>query len=268
MQKQVLLTLAGVASTLRARERCYMTPLAWNTLDEAAVYIAENTGAEWTNKDVLNAAINYPISKHTNLTFLQVAFPLETEFGYYVFDIDIAGPHSFRRQFSANWQSIRLRNFDVGDLLIHSKVKLSTAGCNEDGSTTSEDEFVLIEPVQGSHIATLDMVGIKQCDLSEFAEAIVFAAAIKAAIKGDVPEHKKALNEGDEYTTKYLELTYLVKEKFWVNHDKNRPPKKADVIAFMKSQMPEISTNMAKAIDTLLRSPDSQKGGNKKLNNS
>ena len=54
-----------------------MVLLVWNKLDEAAAYLSQATGKNWTNREVLSSAIEYPISKYRNLTFIQVVMPKE-----------------------------------------------------------------------------------------------------------------------------------------------------------------------------------------------
>lgn len=147
-----------------------MRPLVWNTLDETVAYLSEVTGESWTRNEVLSAAIEYPISRHRNLTFLKVAMPRNTRFGLYVSDLSIGSLNPFRRKFEVNWQAIRLRQFHVADLLIHGMVELSTARSpDEEGN---EDEYIFIEPIGSKHIATLDMVGINRNDLKDLANKI------------------------------------------------------------------------------------------------
>jgi hypothetical protein len=60
-------------------------PLLFNTLDEAAIWLAEATGESWTAREVLNAVITRHDHRNgTELTtMLQAAPPLGTEFGLY-----------------------------------------------------------------------------------------------------------------------------------------------------------------------------------------
>ena len=149
-----------------------MTPLVWNTLQEAAAYLTESTGKNWTKNEVLSAAIEYPISIHRNLTFIQVAMPRETRFGVYVFDMDIGGLNPFRRKAQFVWIPIRLRQFQVGALLIHGEVQISSAGDSEAVDGLSEGDYVVIEPLGSNHVVNLDMLGIIRNDLKELARKI------------------------------------------------------------------------------------------------
>ncbi len=149
-----------------------MTPLVWSKLDEAAAYLSEVTGENWTKNEVLSAAIEYPISIHRNLTFIQVAMPRKTRFGVYVFDMDIGGLNPFRRKRQFVWIPIRLRQFQVGDLLIHGEVQISSAGDSEAVDGLSEGDYVFIEPLGSNHVVNLDMLGIKRNDLKELARKI------------------------------------------------------------------------------------------------
>jgi hypothetical protein len=149
-----------------------MTPLVWSKLDEAAAYLSEVTGKNWTKNEVLSAAIEYPISIHRNLTFIQVAMPRETRFGVYVFDMDIGGLNPFRHKAQYVWMPIRLRQFQVGDLLIHGEVQISSAGDSEAVDGLSEGDYVFIEPLGSNHVVNLDMLGIKRNDLKELARKI------------------------------------------------------------------------------------------------
>ena len=149
-----------------------MTPLVWNTLQEAAAYLTQSTGKNWTKNEVLSAAIEYPISIHRNLTFMQVAMPRDTRFGVYVFDMDIGCLNPFRRKAQFVWIPIRLRQFQVEDLLIHGEVQISSAGDSEAVDGLSEGDHVFIEPLGSKHIVNLDMLRIKRNDLKELADKI------------------------------------------------------------------------------------------------
>jgi hypothetical protein len=247
-----------------------MTPLVWNTLHEAATYLTKNTGREWTKKEVLSAAIKHPISRHRNLTFLQVAMPRETKFGFYVFDMDIGGLNPFKRKFSSNWQAVRLRHFQTGDLLIHGEVEISVACSPDEDGVSSEDEYIFIEPLKATHIANLDMVGINERDLLRLANIIKTEALssyeppiLVTNSAADANKNIDAVATIGEYSTKDMRIMALAVNEFWVNHDPNRPPKKEAVVAWLVKN--DVSERTAKSMDTIMRSDKAKKGGNKRL---
>jgi hypothetical protein len=262
-----------------------MTPLVWNTLQEAAAYLTESTGKIWTKNEVLSAAIEYPISIHRNLTFIQVAMPRDTRFGVYVFDMDIGGLNPFRRKAQFVWIPIRLRQFQVRDLLIHGEVQISSAGDSEAVDGLSEGDCVFIEPLGSKHIVNLDMLGIRRIDLKELVSKIKTGArssldppqretatpkelATLQKHDASLAENKQPLTEISDvsqvgYTTKEMEIQKIAIAKFWQNHDPARPPKKPEIVAWLREQ--GISKRTAISMDSVMRPLVTRNGGNKRV---
>ena len=262
-----------------------MTPLVWNTLQEAAAYLTESTGKNWTKNEVLSAAIEYPISIHRNLTFIQVAMPRETRFGVYVFDMDIGGLNPFRRKAQFVWIPIRLRQFQVGALLIHGEVQISSAGDSEAVDGLSEGDYVVIEPLGSNHVVNLDMLGIIRNDLKELARKIETGA--RSFLDGpsretatskesttlqkhdaSLAENKQPLTEIADvsqvsYTTEEIEIQKIAVTTFWQNYDPARPPKKDEIVAWLTEK--GISKRTAISMDSVMRPPKTRKGGNKRV---
>jgi hypothetical protein len=61
------------------------------------------------------------------------------------------------------------------------------------------------------------------------------------------------------------DLTLLVKavEKFWLRHDALRPPKKETIVSWLVGE--GASARIARSIDTIIRSPQARRGGNKRI---
>lgn len=261
-----------------------MTPLVWNTLDETASYLSEATGKSWTKNEVLSAAIEYPISIHRNLTFIQVVMPRETRFGIGIYDFDMPAVNPFRRIRQHEWQPIRLRQFNVNGLLVHGEIQISDAG-NSESVGLSEGEYVFIEPLGSKHIVNLDMLRIARYDLRELAHKIKTGA--RSFLDGpsretatskesttlqkhdaSLAKNKKPLIEVADtnlvrYTTDEIEILNEATTNFWENHDPNRPPKKDEIVAWLEAK--GISKRTAISIDSMMRPPATRKGGNKRV---
>ena len=261
-----------------------MTPLVWNTLDETATYLSEATGKSWTKNEVLSAAIEYPISIHRNLTFIQVVMPRETRFAVCIFDLDMPAVNPFRRIGQHEWQPIRLRQFHVNGLLVHGEIQISDAG-NSESVGLSEGEYVFIEPLGSKHIVNLDMLRIARYDLRDLAHKIKTGA--RSFLDGPSREtatskesttlqkHDASLTENKQpltkiedasqagYTNNELEILKQAIAEFWENHSPARPPKKPVVVAWLEDR--GVSNRTAKSMDTIMRSDEAKKGGNKRV---
>jgi hypothetical protein len=261
-----------------------MTPLVWNTLDETATYLSEATGKSWTKNEVLSAAIEYPISIHRNLTFIQVAMPKETRFGVCIHDFDMPAVNPFRRIRQHVWIPIRLRQHHVSDLLIHGEIQISDAGNSESVDMLSEEEYVFIEPLGSKHIVNLDMLRIKRNDLKELAHKIKTGArsmldplrretatskeSTIQKLDASLAENKQPLTEISDvsqvsYTTEEIEIQKKAVTKFWQNHDPARTPKKDEIVAWLMEE--GISNRTAISMDSVMRPPITRKGGNKRV---
>ena len=262
-----------------------MTPLVWNTLQEAAAYLTESTGKIWTKNEVLSAAIEYPISIHRNLSFIQVVMPRETRFGVCIHDFDMPAVNPFRRIRQHVWIPIRLRQHHVSVLLIHGEIQISDAGNSESVDMLSEGEYVFIEPLGSNHAVNLDMLRIKRNDLKELAHKIKIGA--RSFLDGPSREiatskesttlqkHDASLTENKQpltkiedasqagYTNNELEILKQAIAEFWENHSPARPPKKPVVVAWLEDR--GVSNRTAKSMDTIMRSDEAKKGGNKRV---
>lgn len=63
------------------------------------------------------------------------------------------------------------------------------------------------------------------------------------------------------HTTEHLEIMKKAIQEFWENHDPNRPPKKAQVVSWLEKK--GLSTSLAESMDTIIRTPEARKGGQK-----
>jgi hypothetical protein len=79
-----------------------------------------------------------------------------------------------------------------------------------------------------------------------------------------VPSNKKISESAINYSTPLMRIMYKAIEKFWLNHDPNNPPPKAEIIIdWLIKQEIEISSREATAIDMIIRPSRYKKGGNK-----
>ncbi len=63
------------------------------------------------------------------------------------------------------------------------------------------------------------------------------------------------------HSTEYLEIMEEAIQKFWEKHDPNRPPKKDEVTSWLEKR--KVSKTIARSMDTIIRTPEARKGGNK-----
>jgi hypothetical protein len=66
-----------------------------------------------------------------------------------------------------------------------------------------------------------------------------------------------------KYTTCDLNILNEAVQRFWANHDPEAPPKKDVVVAWLTEK--KVSKKIAEAMDTIIRSDKSRKGGNKRV---
>ena len=90
---------------------------------------------------------------------------------------------------------------------------------------------------------------------------------IDSLFKEIYPEETKKQTPAKEsqqrkHTTKYLITMEEAIQKFWENHDPNKPPKKADVVSWLEKR--GLSTRLAESMDTIIRTPEARKGGQKR----
>lgn len=72
---------------------------------------------------------------------------------------------------------------------------------------------------------------------------------------------QKSNNTRRKHTTEYLEIMEEAIQEFWENHDPNRPPKKDQVVSWLEQK--GLSTSLAESMDTIIRTPEARKGGQK-----
>lgn len=233
-----------------------MKPLAWNTLDEAADWLSKNTGETWSARHVLSAALAYPKENGCSIAYLKAAMPRDTKLAVYEWNPAKGTPEKpFVRKFGAQWEAMRLCLIHVRDLLVHGAATVSIVRYPED-DCGRENEFVFIEPLDQEHLVTLDMVGINADDLVAFLKKLPKEA-----------EHKQQQNNSADmntkHTTKDMETLNRAATKFWANHNKDAPPKKDVVVDWLVNE--GVSKKLAESMDTIMRTPNARKGGNKRV---
>jgi hypothetical protein len=159
-----------------------MQTLEWNTLDKAAAWLSHTTGEEWTAKRVLDICLEIPKNRLRNSTFLKAAMPRDTQFGLYRWDIK-NNPGMRQRVMAARWQTVPLYPSQVSELLVHGKTNVSVA-LRPDEESGTENEWVLIEPLDSPHVADDSMVGITAGDLRSLLARLSNTETIDAKASG------------------------------------------------------------------------------------
>jgi hypothetical protein len=150
-------------------------PLLWNTLDEAAIWLAEATGESWTVRQVLNAVIVSNGSQGDLMTPLRAAPPLGTEFGVYDILGGERGSDAYPLRRRLGWRMVPIH-------LNAAKLILACGECNfsyvdpvdrrNDDDSTSPGECVWVMPFGTELRVNLSMLGISHNDLKALAEQL------------------------------------------------------------------------------------------------
>lgn len=117
-------------------------PLEWNTLDEAAAYLTEATGKEWTLRMVVSACLkHYRIGSHRNPrpSLLKAAPPIDTPISVYQFKV---GEGMVRKHAGMPPQLFPLYPAQLGDLLTRGK---TLVGLARDPDECVENEYVMAD---------------------------------------------------------------------------------------------------------------------------
>ena len=141
-------------------------PMVWNSLEEAAVWLASATNKAWTARQVLSAEIKLAQSYQSGgKTHIKAVMPRNTSFGYYQPQIGKdATKNPFIRKSNAPWMNIPLAIPHLYSLLIHeeTRVGLVRAPDDEDGR---EGEYIFLDPIEQEHVISIKFAGITGRDL-------------------------------------------------------------------------------------------------------
>lgn len=129
--------------------------------------------------------------------------------------------------------------------------------------------LVFQEPALADFLSLDDVLlaEIEPEQLISFAKGLPFALAIFEEKLPAPSQQPKVLH----YNTQEMALMTAAVERFWSNYDLNQPdpnkaPLKKDVIKWLRDEAKnrgfEISANIGKVMDTIIRCPKARKGGN------
>jgi hypothetical protein len=161
-------------------------PLLWNSLDEAAAWLTQETGDEWTVHSTLDAALRHQRSLgESRPTLLSVALPLGTvvirklwapkkaakpneldEDGWQII-IDTAD-HLPVEQWPIDTPMAPLYRENVEELLVRGETLVGRA---DEGQINAEDIcYDFVEPPLRATLAMVGIAGPKLCELAGFAK--------------------------------------------------------------------------------------------------
>lgn len=160
------------------------TPQSWNTLDEAAEYLAAKTGEKWTPRRVLDLALqntrHQPNGRPTP-SWIKAAPPRATKFVRCRFDLQAkqGATTPFVPLMAARWRTVSLYQANIGELLVCGETLVGIASSPEEPDG-EEGIFVIIEP---ELIVTTAMLGVGGIALEGVAAKLIRARAGQNAIE-------------------------------------------------------------------------------------
>jgi hypothetical protein len=150
-------------------------PLLWNTLDEAAAWLASKTKEEWTANRILSFSLRHyragPDREHPRATYLKAVLPRSTKLGLYKDKTSVdAGIHGFLSagemvRFGSTRRPLiaPLYPRHVSDLLVHGETEIGQVASVGDESNSTFHIFV--EPLGEKVRVTIDTVRIDHEDI-------------------------------------------------------------------------------------------------------
>lgn len=154
-------------------------PLEWNTLDEAAAYLAEATAKEWTPRMVVSACLkHYKIGSHSRPrpSLLKAAPPIDTPISVYQFKV---GEGMVKMHAGMPPQLFPLYQAQLGDLLTRGKTLVGLARSPDDDDGR-ENEYVMADE---RTCVDLAQVGISRRALESLLEIVRGDAGIAVPAK-------------------------------------------------------------------------------------
>lgn len=140
-------------------------PLFWNTLDDAAAWLARATGETWTAQKVLDTEIKRVLTQTPKngpaWTNIKAALPRGTTFGRYRFDK--AGQPI--REGESEWdRPIPLALIKIQQLLVQGETRAGLVRSPDDDNGV-QGAHIFIDPIEEEHIVNIKMTGISERDL-------------------------------------------------------------------------------------------------------
>jgi len=166
-----------------------MAKLEWNTLQEAAAYLAGKADQQWTERSVLDAALKVYKPRPNGEgqpTLIRAAPPIKTRFALYHIDMQPAtsAVSPFIRQRNMPWRTIPLYPIHVFELLACGETEISIAGRYGDDPWLKENEYVCIEPQEHPLLVNMAMAGITGGALES-----IHSAINKMGVRGEIQTH-------------------------------------------------------------------------------
>jgi hypothetical protein len=272
-------------------------PLPLSNLDEAVEWLTKATNENWTKRKLI--AFVFGLDRDIKVgelsdSHLKVKLPRGLRIGAYGYSQDLNGGKEILELYSPLCSGIYkrfemeshltadLEGRNIFELLHYGETDITCVGVQY--FQEKVETIYLIEPVDdhsdnptgknfidgilnqyggrmpayyvagiGSPLkVTEEMVCIKSQDLKVLTD-------LSRRIK---PEIAASSVRKDGYKTKEFEILEEAMQKFWRAHDPNKPPKKHEVMDWLTNEH-GIGKRMAEVMDTIIRSTQARKGGNK-----
>lgn len=164
-------------------------PLRLSTLTEAVAWLANETGREWTENEVLDAAAGYGIALHAGA-------PLSAK--VQLMEFDLAEPGGFRLKSELGWRMATLYRIHIGQILTIGETETRHPA----GETGNDQEHLFFsEPVR----VTREMVRVSDEALREIVSRRAkdkrrawYAERAKVAVLADTPPAPQMPEETQE----------------------------------------------------------------------
>lgn len=194
-------------------------PLEWNSLDEAAAWLAEATGEQWTARRVLDAAIRYPTADGgggapNRHTIISAALPPGHSIRVRVVNLGAgreivesrghAVPEAARNDstvplYDLSWRTVPLLQSDVFQVLASGWVELKAL--HERASMPRIDEALYINAIEPPARVGLDALGVKREHLRTLAARTIASDGKVASVRAtdESSEHAPAVPPSDDW---------------------------------------------------------------------
>lgn len=178
-----------------------LQPLHWNTLEESADYLVQQTQEPWTPRRVIDAALRLAPMRPNHFplpVFVEAAPPRDTRFFLYRWDTEKGTPSNpFVRQGAVRWQTVPLFQVHLGEILQCGETEVGIAQ-RPDDTYGQDGDYVFIEPPLTVNVA---MLGMSRQAL-EMLAACLLAESARDALPSNAPAEK----QDDEWIIEAREL--------------------------------------------------------------
>lgn len=204
-------------------------PLEWNSLDEAAAWLAEATGEQWTVRRVLNAAIRYPThdggggATPNRHTIISAALPPGHSIRVRVVNIgagrevvesrghtvpEAARSDSTVPLYDLPWRTVPLLQSDVFQVLASGWVELKAL--HERAPKTRADGALYINAIEPPARVGLDGLGIRREHLRALAACL---RGIERTDTAESNERPPVAQAGDDWRSKAREQAQAIVDR-------------------------------------------------------